>query len=90
MNTIKNICKNIIGPMNYKEDTKVLVERVYKEYGLDLVRLNGIDLLHGSSKVPKLMSVIRRIQLAKKDIARRVLKVENIRIKKEREAEDVA
>ena len=79
MKTIKDICRNIIGPMNYKEDTKEFVEKVYKEFGVDLERANGMYLLHGSATVPKLMSVIRRIQIVKKDIARRVKKVEDKR-----------
>ena len=76
MTTIKDISNALIGPMNYKQDTKSLTEEVYKKFGVDLERTNGIDLLHGTSKVPKLMSVIRRIQLSKKAVARRVRKAE--------------
>ena len=85
MTTIKDICRSLIGPMNYGADTKELTELVYKEFGLDLVRISGYDLLYGSQAVPKLMSVIRRIQLAKKDVARRVKRVEELRAKKEKE-----
>jgi hypothetical protein len=73
---IKDICRNIIGPMNYKEDTKSLVEKAYSDFGVVLERTSGKDLLYGSAKVPKLTSVIRRVQLVKKDIARRVRAVE--------------
>jgi len=82
MQTIKEICKSRIGLMNYKQDTKTLTEMVYKEFGLELIRVNGLDLLNGSSKVPKLMSVIRRIQITKKGIAS---KVKRDAIKKEME-----
>jgi hypothetical protein len=76
MLTIKEICRDLIGPMNYKEDTKRFVEKVYKRYGLDLERINGLDLLHGTPEIPKLMSVLRRVQLTKKDILRRIRHVE--------------
>jgi len=82
MANIKDICKSRIGLMNYKQDTKTLTEMVYKEFGLELIRVNGLDLLNGSSKVPKLMSVIRRIQITKKGIAS---KVKRDAIKKEME-----
>jgi len=83
MKTIKGICRDLIGPMNYKEDTKMFVEKVYTAFGVVLERTSGMDLLHGSAKVPKLMSVIRRVQLAKKDIARRVKAVEAKRAEQE-------
>ena len=88
MITIKDAARELIGPMNYKEDTKVLTEKVYKRFGLDIARVSGNDLLYGSAKTPTLMSVIRRVQIVKKSIARKVLKVENMRRERE-EATDV-
>jgi hypothetical protein len=76
MKTIKSICRGLIGPKNYKDDTKLLAEAVYSAYGVKLEKVNGIDLLHGSPTVPKLMSVLRRIQSTKKEVARRVKKAE--------------
>ncbi len=72
MQTIKLICNDLITPKTYKEDTKELTVKVYKEYGLSLSRVNGTNLLFGSSKIPKLMSVIRRIQLTKKAVEYKV------------------
>ena len=76
MTTIKQITKDLIGPMNYKTDTKVLTEQVYKKFGLELTRINGVDLLYGSQATPKLMSVIRRIQMQKKHIEAGVKRAE--------------
>jgi len=76
MTTIKAITRDLIGPMNYKTDTKVLTEQVYKKFGLELTRINGVDLLYGSQATPKLMSVIRRIQMRKKQITLQVSLVE--------------
>jgi predicted aconitase len=76
MTTIKNICISLIGPMNYKQDTKSLTEEVYKEFGVDLARTSGTALLHGTAKTPKLMSVIRRIQIVKKSVAKKMKKLE--------------
>jgi len=76
MTTIKQITKDLIGPMNYKADTKVLTEQVYKQFGLELTRINGIDLLYGSQATPKLMSVIRRIQMQKKAVEASIKRAE--------------
>ena len=72
MLAIKDICNNLITPMNYTKDTKSLTEQVYKEFGLDLKRINGVDLLYGDVKVPKILSVIRRVQLTKKAVIKRI------------------
>ena len=70
--TIKDICMNLITPMNYTKDTKELTVEVYKQYGVVLERTSGKDLLYGAPKVPRLLSVIRSVQLAKKAISKQV------------------
>ena len=72
MVTIKDICKSLITPRNYKSDTKELTVEVYQQYGIVLGRTSGTDLLFGTPKVPKLMSVIRRIQMAKKAMKKQI------------------
>jgi len=76
MKTIKLICANMISPMNYRQDTKEFTIAVYKEYGLELRRVDGESLLFGTATTPKLMSVIRRIQMQKKHIEAGVKRAE--------------
>jgi len=75
--TIKDICDEIITVKNYDEiSTKEFVEKAYKKLGWHLSAINGQELLYGTRETPKLMSVIRRVQLKKKAIREHLIAVE--------------
>ncbi len=76
MKTIHKICGEVVTPRKCTTNTPVLVELVYAEYGKPLKELNGEDLLYGTEKIPKLLSVIRAVQKKKKEVAKEFYKLE--------------
>ena len=78
--SVKVICDELITVKNFElVSTKEFVEKVYGMLGWPLIKVDGEDLIHGTREIPKLMSVIRRVQLRKKAIREHLVAVEKRR-----------
>jgi len=68
-----NTIKELVTPYNYNnESTDSIAIKAYKKYGIDTETTPTIKIVVGSQDIPKWSTVVRRIQLTKKNIRQKL------------------
>jgi len=65
---LKELCLTNITQFNYDAATDELVDMIYRYAGVNIREVSGEDVIRGTKDVPKYKTVMRSVQLRKKEV----------------------